>query len=339
MVNRKAKGLRKALVFGGSGQVGRAIAQALHRDGWQVDATTHAAALPEGLEARHVPIADTRAATIRNGRYDAVVDTMAFNADDAADLLAARASYGQLLVISTASVYADDQGRGFESRDGFPRYPDKITEDQPTVSPGPGYSAQKVAMEQALAGTAATILRPAAIHGIGARHPREWYFVKRMLDGRAVIPIKYGGDSVFHTTSATGIGALASLCLSDGHSGALNVADPEALPVSAIVAVLAATLKRPATLIPVADLPEPYTRVGHSPFSVPQPVRLSTARARALGWDGGADYASLMPAYCDWMAGHAQEWRAAFTAFAGYGHDPFDYAGEDRALALALRTS
>ena len=58
--------MRRALVFGGAGQVGRAIAAALAADGWQVDATTQST-LPPGLAARPVAHLGTRAATIRAG--------------------------------------------------------------------------------------------------------------------------------------------------------------------------------------------------------------------------------------------------------------------------------
>ena len=79
--------MRSTLVFGGAGQVGRAIAAALAADGWQVDATTQST-LPPGLAARAVQRLDIRAST----------------AEDGADLLAARAACDQLLVISIASV-------------------------------------------------------------------------------------------------------------------------------------------------------------------------------------------------------------------------------------------
>ena len=37
-----------------------------------------------------------------------------------------------------------------------------------------------------------------------ATHPREWWFIKRALDGREAIPVAYAGKSVFHTSSARG---------------------------------------------------------------------------------------------------------------------------------------
>ena len=179
----------RALVFGGSGQIGRAVAIRLAQAGWQVTATTRGGrALPDDLVALGVARAETgpKAALIARG-WDAVMDPLAYTAADAGELIAARADMGRLCVISTASVYADAQGRGFETGPdlGFPEYPFEIAENQPRVPPGPGYSAQKVEMEDALyaADLPLILLRPAAIHGVGARHPREWGVVKRLLDG------------------------------------------------------------------------------------------------------------------------------------------------------------
>ena len=77
---------------------------------------------------------------------------------------------------------------------------------------GPGYSNSKVALEQALAGRA-TILRPTAFHGIGSRHPRDWWVVKRLFDGR-LIPLT-APRAGFHTTSTASIVSLTTFCL--GH--------------------------------------------------------------------------------------------------------------------------
>lgn len=334
--------MRKALVLGASGQMARALVPMLAEQGWHVDAVTRAGRdLPPELAAfaRHKPSGDSRAQMIRDDKgYDAVFDPMAFDADCAGDLLAARDDVGQYCVISTASVYADAAGRSLETAGatGFPDFPRKIDETQPTVPPGRGYSAGKVALEQALAGAPVTILRPGAIHGIGARHPREWWFAKRCLDRRARVPLVDAGQNIFHTSSANGIASLAAFCLHNRHIGTFNVADPQALTVTQIAKAIGEAMNHPLMLIPVDDLPEQFAHIGYTPWSVDKPMRLSTARARALGWDGGPDYAALLPAYCIWMARHAQDWPQAFPGFAAYGHDVFDYAGEDWALKRGL---
>jgi nucleoside-diphosphate-sugar epimerase len=324
--------MKRALVFGGSGQTGRAIAAALLDKGWQVDATTRALALPPDIAAAtRVPHTETRADTIRAGHYDAVIDTLAFTADDADDLMAARSDFGQLAVVSTASVYSDANGRGFETGDGFPAYPDPMPEDQPTVPPGPGYSAGKVAMERALAGAHALILRPGAIHGIGARHPREWWVLKRLLDGRRRIPLEHQAASLFHTTSAIGMAGFIAHALARQITGTFNIADPDAPTVARIAHNVARAAGREIEVVALtgADL----APVGHSPWSVPRPLHLDLTRALATGWDGGPGHAASMPALCAWMATHQHDWKTAFPVVATYPHDPFDYAAEDQVLA------
>jgi nucleoside-diphosphate-sugar epimerase len=329
--------MRKALVFGASGQMARALVPMLAAQGWQVDAVTRAGRdLPSALadHARHLPHGDTRADTIRTGGgYDAVFDPMALTVEDAADLLTARSEVGHYCVISTASVYADARGRSLEgSAEGFPEFPREIKETQPTVAPGDGYSSGKVAMELALTDAPVTILRPCAIYGIGARHPREWWFVKRALDGRARVPLVDAGQNIFHTSSAIGIASLVSFCLQHQHHGIFNAADPLALTVTQIAQAIGQTLGHRFTLIPVDNLPEAFAHVGFTPWSVENPMRLSTAKARALGWDGGPDYAAVLPDYCAWLVQHAITWQDDFPAFQAYGHDVFDYAAEDRVL-------
>ena len=314
----------RALIFGGTGQIGRATALEFARAGWQVDAVTRSRPLaPEvlALGVHPLPAGPNRAALIARG-YDAVIDTLAFTAADAADLLAEPA--GHLTVISTASVYADAQGRGFErTDDGFPHYPDPIPETQPLVPPGEGYSAGKVALEAAL-GTRAAILRPGAIHGIGARHPREWYFVKRALDGRHVLPLADGGATTFHTSSTAGIASLTRHLAERNLTGPFNAADPDPHTVAQIAEAIGAQMNHRFDIL---DHP-----AGQTPFSVDHTVRLSMAKARATGWDGGPAYRACLPDYIAWMTAHAHDWQTAFPVFQHYGADPFDYAAEDAAL-------
>lgn len=331
--------MSKALVFGASGQMARALVPLLARQGWQVDAVTRSGRdLPEALAdmATPLPMGQTRAQTIRaGGGYDAVFDPMAMDAAEAADLLAAAEDVGQFCVISTASVYTDAQGRSLETAGdtGFPRFPRQISETQTTVAAGEGYSAGKVAMEQAFAETKTTILRAGAIHGIGARHPREWWFVKRALDGRRRVPLVDQGLNIFQTTSAQSIAALTEFCLQGAHYGVFNAADPEALTVAQIGHAIFAAMGHSADLISADDLPEADWHVGLTPWSCEHPLRLSTAKARALGWDGGPGYDSQLPAYTEWLAEHAATWQLDFPAFSAYGYDAFDYQAEDAALS------
>lgn len=107
------------------------------------------------------------------------------------------------MVISSSSVYQDKSGRTLDeaaATAGFPDLPDPISETQQTVSPGPATdSTRKMAMERTLrdgARVPVTILRPCAIYGRGSSHPRGWWFVKRMLDRRPIIPIAFRGIHV-----------------------------------------------------------------------------------------------------------------------------------------------
>lgn len=320
----------RVLVFGASGQVGRAVARDWAAAGWDVVAVSRSALPGLGIPVQ-APRA-SRAETIRAlGPFDAVFDPLCFTATEATDLLAE--PVGQLVVVSTASVYADDQGRGFETDPalGFPRYPDPILETQSTVPAGEGYSAGKVGMEQALlaAGRSVALLRAGAIHGEGARHPREFWFLKRALDGRAVLPLAQGGRTFFHTTSTRGLASLARL-LAQGATGAFNAADPGALDTAAIAQAVAAHVGHHFQIID----PGPRSdEVGASPLSADHPIRLSLAKAEATGWRG-PDYLDTLPAYLDWLIPRAGDWQTHFPVFTLYGHDPFDYAAEDAALDL-----
>ena len=180
------------------------------------------------------------------------------------------------------------------------------------------------------AGIPLILLRPGAIHGIGARHPREWVIAKRVLDGRRVLALRDAGRGFFHTTSAAGMAALALHLLDTGQRGIFNAADPDGLDVAGIAQAVAAVMGWTFELRDAGGMPD---GVGHTPWSAPNPLRLSPARALASGWTGAPGYAQSLPPYLDWMISHAADWRTAFPAFAGYPYDPFDYEAEDRALA------
>src|SRR5260221_4479519 len=180
---------KTALIVGGTGQIGRAVAPALIADGWRVVAGQRHEAGQAPLDACVETILLDRAepgalARAVGAGVDALIDTVAFDEGHARQLLEIEAGVGALVVISSASVYRDARGRTLDeaAQAGFPRLPEPIGEAQPTVAPGPAtYSTRKAALEQALLQSArrpVTIPRPCAIQGPRSRHPCEWFFCK-----------------------------------------------------------------------------------------------------------------------------------------------------------------
>ncbi len=309
---------RTAFIVGGTGQVGRAIAAELVTAGWRVTAAHRGSRpAPADLVGRGVAVVsldrDAPGALARavGPGADALIDVTAYGPEHARQLLEVQGGVGAFVVISSSSVYRDEDG--------------------PST-----YSTRKVALERALLDegtTPVTILRPGAIHGPGSIHPREWWFVKRMLDDRAVIPIAWRGESRFHTTAAANIAALTRVALEKPGSRVLNIADPEALPVGRIGALIGRRMAYAGRIVGLdGGVVAPH--VGRTPWSVPRPFVLDTSAAVALGYAPSTPYEEAVGALCDDLSDTAdgKDWRDRFPVLASYPYDQFDYASEDAAL-------
>lgn len=332
---------RRAVIIGGSGQIGRAVAANLLAHGWSVtSAQRHPDQLPDSLRGRVDTVALDRtetglAAAVGEGA-DLLIDTVAFTAAHAAQLLEIQDDVGALSVISTGSVYSDAQGRTMdEAREtGFPQYPVPISETQPRTRPGPAsYSTHKVAMEDTLLAGArnVTVLRPCAIYGPGCRSPREWWFLKRLLDGRRRIPLSDRGENRFHTSATANIAELVRVAAEQPGVRALNAADPQALNVAEIGRAMMQALGREAEL-DLIDGP-PKGLVGVTPWSVAGPLVVDMSAAQALGYRPVTDYAGFVGETCRDLAERAaaQPWREAFPGLTPYPDAMFEYAAEDAA--------
>jgi nucleoside-diphosphate-sugar epimerase len=265
----------EAFVLGGTGQIGRALARRFLEAGWDVRVGSRGE-LPPGLDVQHVRVDRSEGKSLDGavGDVDVLVDLIAYSEADARQLLALEGRVGSLIVVSSMAVYADDEGRSMDDADGvdaFPKLPVPIPETQRTVPPGDStYATRKVALEQALlAGPSpATVLRPGAIYGRGSPLAREWFFVKRCLDGRRAVILGDEGRSVFHTTSVENIAELALV----------------APAVPARASSTAATRSRPAWSRSPGRLPRSSATNGRRSCSgIPSPAASARARGDARG--------------------------------------------------------
>lgn len=340
-----------AFVIGASGQIGRQAVRALAADGWEVTAASRGAGRDDGWPPGVRTVAVDRedpaalAAALGDG-CDVLLDCVAYDGADARQLIGLSDRIGSAVVISSAAVYLDDRGRGFDTQeqpDGHPRYPVPLPEANPTVPPGPAtYGTRKAELERTLleAGTRlpSTLLRAGAIHGRYSPLPRELHFVKRVLDGRRVRVLAYGGASRFHPVHASNVAELVRLAALRPGSRVLNAGDPAVPTVAEIAAAVDAVMGHTSETV-LVDGPPPEPTVGDTPWGMPYPMVLDmTAAERELGYRAVTTYERSLPDTVAWLVERLDgaDWRELFPLPARladeYG-DPFDYAAEDRWLA------
>lgn len=325
----------RALVLGGTGPVGRAVARRLVVDGWAVDLTGRdPARLPPDLGAAGVRLvaadrgdAAALGATLGAG-VDLLVDCLCFAAADAQRLLPLARHATSTVMISSKAVYADGAGRHANS-DSPPVFSGPVTERQPTMGAGgpahpdsrEGYGAHKVAAERTLldSGLPVTVLRPSKIHGEGARPPREWYFVRRALDRRPAVLLAGRGTGVNHPSAAANIAALVRVVADRPGARVLNAADPDAPDGLAISRTIAAIVGHRWREVLLAD--DVQAALGRHPWHTP-PVVLDMSAAAALGYEPAGDYAATVAEEVRWLLGRPVLDEAPFAGW-------FDYPAED----------
>lgn len=273
-----------ALVIGGTGQIGVAVAQALHAAGWEVISACRGLRPPVHGHDGEVLVLDREdtPALVRAARgCDVVVDTVAFTPAHAHQLL--QLEVGALVVISTAAVYQGANGTYLDivtDPDSFPDYPVPITEDWPTVDNTEAtYSPLKAAMERVLleGHLPVSLLRAGAVHGPGSRALREWFFIKRALDHRRRVTLPWDGRGRFHPASTANLAALALACAQAPGHHVLNAVDEECPSDAEIGRTIFELMRHEAE---VATVPGPAVgEAQSSPWSVPKPFVLSMARA------------------------------------------------------------
>ncbi|WP_406448051.1 NAD-dependent epimerase/dehydratase family protein [Streptomyces sp. NBC_00876] len=344
-----------AWVLGATGQIGRAAVRSLVGDGWEVTAASRGGGRDASWDGGVRTVALDRdedgalAAALGDG-CDVLVDMVAYGEQHARQLTELGGRIGSAVVVSSGAVYEDDRGRSFDTQgepDGAPCYPVPIPESQRTVAPGGAtYASRKIRLEQDLlaAGDAlpVTLLRAGAVHGPYCRSPRELYFVKRALDGRARRVLAYGGSSRFHPVHSANAAELIRLAALRPGSRVLNAADPQAPTVAEIGEAVDAVLGRRSQTVLMPGEPTAED-VGSTPWSSAHPVVYDmTAAERELGYRPVTGYAESLPETVAWITAQLadRDWTDAYPAMVrSYGTGLFDYAAEDAWLERYDRTA
>jgi nucleoside-diphosphate-sugar epimerase len=336
----------RALVIGGTGQIGRATAGRLLASGWHVDLT--------GRDPAHMP-AEIAAA---GGRFvaadrddseqllsalgegaDLLVDCICYTAAAATQLLPLVRNAGSTVMISSKAVYIDASGRHSNS-EAAPRFDGPIGEGQPTMAPGDGdynsregYGANKVAAENVLldSGEPVAVLRPSKIHGVGAQTPREWVFVKRVLDRRPAVFLARRGAGVDHPTAAANIAALIEVVAAKPGRRILNSADPDAPSALEISRTIARQLDHVWDEVLLDD--DADQALGRHPWDAPYPIVLDMTAAGELGYTPVGDYAPTVAEEVDWLVSAARSGEHLPELDDDYFGPLLDYAAEDRYLS------
>ena len=325
----------RAVLIGGTGQIGRAAARALATDGWEVVAVSRSGTVSDELAGLGVEAAtadrsdDGQLRAALGAGADVVLDVVAYTREHGEQLNGLAGLVGSLVVISSASVYADDDGRSADGTEGeFPRLPDPIPETQRTAEPGDAtYSTRKAELEETLleGPLPATLVRACAIHGPGAQLPRELFFVKRALDGRRRVALAFDGESRFHTTSVANLAELIRLAAAHPGNRPLNCGDPDPPTTLEICEAVGRALAH--------DF-EPVLLPGDgfdNPWAVPRPFVVSMEAAeRELGYRPVTTYPEAVPETCAWVAAELRRGRSWEGT---YLEAMLDYAAEDEALA------
>lgn len=326
--------MTRSVAIIGAGQIGFAAAQAFTTSGW--DVRILARTRPRWHDER-----DTRFERYVVGEdpapsADVVLDTIAYDEGDVARY--DPHAIGRLITVSSASVYIDYGGRTLEqaAETGFPDFSDGVTEEQLTVAAGSAsYSTRKVRMERAAAerfGGNTSNIRPGPIYGPWSRHPREWWFVKRIKDRRRVIPLAFEGASVFHTTNVRDISELAVFLAENDLGGSYNIADDYPPSVKEIGQTIAEIFGKRIRFYGIEG--PPLSNVGRTPWSLPSPFKINCDKAYEAGFDRFSNYAEGVMEAIDWLrAQRFDDWRTAFPQLAAYPWDLFDYDAEDRFFA------
>lgn len=255
--------------------------------------------------------------------FEAVVDMIALNDADfrlATDCF--RGRIAQYVVISSYDVYAAYEAAWFHRPY---REPLPIREDAPKATArylyGPKAGYDKGLLEDAAAhawadeGFPVTVVRYPALYGPGDVTPREWYYVRQVLDRRPAILAPDGGQAIFSRGFLENMAHAVSLVVGNPETigQTYNAADAGQLTVRQIIESVAEILDHRWEVLEVPDslMPTHSPTQGLpyccDPYHIRPHLLLDTTRMRAeLGYSDLAPPGEALERTIRWLAGRPQ---------------------------------
>lgn len=330
--------MRTVLVIGGTGPTGYAVVRRLLAAGDRVTIVhTGAHEVDFGAEVEHVhtdPTSlDALRAALGSRTFDVTVSTSG-RLRHVVAVLSGR--IGRLVAVTGLPAYTGWQvpvgGLGYPLplREGDP--PARPLADLPgdKLSAGVQAGERLVAEAEAAGAFEAAILRYTMVYGPHAYIPFEWYFVRRVLDGRRELALE--GDGLMLPQRGYADNLAAAVLLTMTHPGAagrtFNVGDEQVLSVAAIAAEVAGALGHSFDVVGVPISASPCG----NPFALRQNTVFDLGAVRALGYRDVVGVAEATRRAAVWLAEHPVA--AGSAEELSLGRHAFDYGREDRAVAV-----
>ncbi len=326
------------LVIGGTRFIGRAIVEELLRHGHRVT-VYHRGKHPGEFSA---PVTEMRGDRHDLPRFrtdltkvsvDALIDVIPMNGDDARAVAGVfRGRIARSVHISSGDVYAPGQAV-------------PIPEDAPCGSAdaaeitayGQKVAYSKVAVEAVIREAQqhgefpATVLRLPAVYGPRDPLAREWFFIKRVLDGRARVAVPDQGLSLFHRGYVDDVARAAVLALEKAEAvgRTYNVGHERVLTVRGIAELVAEVMGHQWDVVSAPSERLPAT----NPFAAPYHIVYDLSRIKDdLGYRDSVSLRQGMERTAAWFVEH-QPASGSWGLGRHLTHDAFDYEAEDAAIA------
>lgn len=322
----------KVLVVGGTRFIGRYVVEELLSHGHKVilyHRGRHEVTFSTPVEHIHGDRRDYEEfkEKVAGLSLDAVVDIIPYRPEDSQAIVEAfRGRIGHSVHLSTGAVYARD-------------VPIPISEDTPlSDDPNNVYAYNKILCERVIleaqneGGFPATILRLAAVYGPHDYEPREWFFVRRILDGRKRIALPGTGEDLFHRVYVRNVAAGVVLALENPQSDGqiYNLAHEKALTLRQITEMIARILNHRWEIVAI---PRELLVFGN-PYAMPRPRVFDISKIKNdLGYREPISPEQGMKKTVEWLLQNPPEKGSWWE----YGrspsrHCPFDYTLEDQAV-------